>query len=239
MIRKMQVVQARRVNAQNHRPSKIHVQSTIPNELLFIQPKNTLYPKNALVISLPQSTYRLQRFQQFNVFNGVTEVIEAVDGSKLPKVPEGVPLRQGSLGCLLSHKKALEYARDKNFPCVLIFEDDAEMIPTFSQDLKVAMSELPENWDMLWLAGMDAAGSPSYQYSDHLKRVNGSWGTYAYVINSTVYDYFIDLFAQEQRSSDDYYRMNHARFASFRTNKFYVAHFGAASVRIEIDRKGV
>lgn len=237
MIIKPQVVKSR-VNSQNHRPAPQIMQTIIPNEVLYIQKRNTLLPKNALVINLPKSTERLAYFNEHNSFNGVTEVIEAVDGLTLPKVPEGVPLRQGSLGCLLSHKKALEYAKEKGYPCVIVFEDDADLRPTFNEDLKAAMLELPESWDLLWLAGMDAIGSPSYPYSEHLKRLNGSWGTFGYVIHSNVYDYFIDVFSEQKRSSDDYFRINHPRFASFRTAQSIIGHKGSKSDRTEIDRLG-
>ncbi len=237
MIRRPNRVQTqRKVSPHNHSYRNVESNIVTKNEVLYQLPLNNNFVKNALVVNLPQSADRLAHFLQHNYFKGTMEIIEAVDGLNLPKVPEGVPLRQGSLGCLLSHKKALEYALSKEYPSVLIFEDDAEMIPEFSSELNLAMSELPQNWDMLWLAGNDA--SPSYPYSKNLKRMNGSWGTYAYVINRNVYEFFIELFSEEKKSSDDYFRLQHPRFNSFRTVKPLALHKGGVSDRMEIDRIG-
>lgn len=226
----------RKVNPHNHRLISYESTAKIPNAVLLQEPLNTQIPQNALVINLPKSIDRLENFMRNNSFNGVTYVISAIDGLTLPKVPEGVPLRQGSLGCLLSHKKALEYALENNYSSVIIFEDDAQLIPTFNDELKRAMLELPQNWDLLWLAGND--DTPSYPYSKNLKRLNGSWGTYAYVINRNVYEYFIELFSEQKKSSDDYYRINHPRFNSFRTVIPLAKHAGFVSDRIETDRIG-
>lgn len=205
-------------------------------EELKLLPLNTEMLQHALVISLPRSKDRLDKFLAQNTFGGTMEVIEAVDGSLLPKVPEGVPLRQGDLGCLLSHKKALEYARDEGWDMVLILEDDASFVADFNNKLNQAMRELPETWDMLWIGGNDAHGQESFPYSANLKVNNGMWGTYGIIIREWVYDYFIELFAEEKRSSDDYYRINHARFRLFRTRDNLVKHAGGRSDRIVINK---
>ena len=195
------------------------------------QPKNTLYPEHSLVISLARSN-RIEAFNLSNNFNGTTEVIDAVDGLLLgePKVPS---MKRGDVGCLLSHKKALEHARDKSYPLVMIFEDDITFPPDFNERLKEAMRELPENWHLLWLGGKD--NEPSLPYSNTLKILNGSWGTFAYTIKQELYQYFIDTFAEEMQSSDEYFRRNHAKFNSFRTVHELVTHIGGVSDRLVIN----
>lgn len=217
-----------RVDCHNHRPT---------SPLINLRPiniastgKNSLFVQNALVIGLVKSyETRLKKFLSSNKFNGNLEVIEAVDGSLLPKVEEGIPLNQGDLGCLLSHIKALQYAKSKNWNCVMIFEDDAVFVPDFNEKLTICMNELPANWDMLWLGGSDYR--MPYPYSKNLNRLVASWGTFGYVIRDTVYDYFINIMSEQKLSSDDYFRRNHSKFLSFKTVERLVNHSGGVSDR--------
>lgn len=227
-------MQRGRVDSHNHRPRAVENDNPIKNEELYEEPTNTILPKHCLIISLPQSwETRLEPLLKENPFKGETVVIEAIDGSKLPKVEEGIPLKQGDLGCLMSHIKALEYARDNKFECVMILEDDVKFEKNFNEKLAEAMKELPERWDMLWIGGSDA--KPSYPYTPHLKRLNGSWGTYGYILRDNLYEYFIELFSEGKRSSDDYFRINHPRFLSFRTVLNLVIHTGKVSDRLVVN----
>lgn len=195
-------------------------------------PRNTEFPIHALVINLPRSTERLAKFQASNNFNGTTEVIEAVDGSLLtPKVPS---MKFGDAGCLLSHKKALEFARDNGWSMALILEDDVIFPVDFNERLRQCMSELPENWDLFWGGGKD--NTPSIPYSPNLKRLTGSWGTFCYVIRNTVYQKFIDIFAEEFQSSDEYFRREHESLQSYRSTTDLVQHIWGASDRIVINQ---
>lgn len=207
---------------------------TVDSQTLITTGYNPVMVENCLIISLAKSyEERLKPLLIINPFRGKTTVIEAVDGNELPKVAEGIPLRQGDLGCLLSHIKALEYAQKQGWKCVLIFEDDITFVDGFNDKLKTAMKSLPSRWDMLWIGGTDA--KPSYPYNDYLKRLNQSWGTYGYVIRDCCYQYFIDLFNEQKRSSDDYYRANHAKFSSFRTKENLVIHKNGTSDRLKIN----
>lgn len=196
------------------------------------QPFNHSYPEHALVISLQRSN-RIAGFMATNTFDGTTEVINAVDGLLLP--PPKVPsMKQGDVGCLLSHQKALQYAKAQGWDSVLIFEDDAKPVADFNRKLKEAMSQLPANWDMLWLGGKD--NTLPLSYSPKLKLLTGSWGTYGYVIRSTVYDFFINQFEEQFQSSDEYYRRKHSEFNCFRTEQDLVHHIIGTSDRITINK---
>lgn len=195
---------------------------------------NNMPVKNALVIGLMKSyETRLKPFMDNNQFKGNLEIIEAIDGATLPEIPEGVPLSKGDMGCLLSHLKALEYAKEKGWDCVMIFEDDAVQVENFEKKLQTCMREMPGNWDMLWLGGGDWRFPQPF--SANLKRLVASWGTYGYVIRDTVYDYFIELFKEQKRSSDDYFRLNHSKYFSFRTTEPLVKHAVGQSDRMVIN----
>lgn len=92
------------------------------------------------------------------------------------------------------------------------------------------MSELPDTWDMLWLAG--AQRFASIDYSPHLKLMGGAWGAYAYILRNTVYDFFLSEFAKGDNSSDTYYSEHHKRFNSFRIVPDLLKHSYGSSDRI-------
>ena len=195
-------------------------------------PRNTEFPEHALVINLPRSTERLAKFKASNNFTGTTEVLEAVDGTlHTPKVPS---MKFGDVGCLLSHKKALEHARDSGWSMALIFEDDVIFPPDFNERLRQCMSELPADWELFWGGGKD--NTPSIPYSPNLKRLTGSWGTFMYVIRNTVYQKFIEIFSEEFQSSDEYYRREHQSLQSYRASTDLVQHIWGASDRIVINQ---
>lgn len=189
-------------------------------------PLNTLLPEHALVINLKRSEERLQNFNQENVFNGTTEVIEAIEGMNIEPHP---PMWSGDIACLRSHRKAIEYAKEKGWEMVMIFEDDIRFVADFNEKLKVAMRELPENFHMLWLAGADR--NISVPYSKNLKVNTGMWGAYSIILRNTVYDYFIKLFENETKSSDDWFSLNHTKFNSFKTAQALCIHIGKVSDR--------
>jgi|GEM_PF-3661508 len=189
-------------------------------------PRNILVPEHALVISLARSG-RIEAFNRTNNFNGITEVIDAVDGEMIQDPLKVPSMNYGALGCLRSHRIALEYAKAKGWEMVLIFEDDAQPVEGFNEKLEEVMKELPEDWDMLWLGGKD--NTPPAPYTERLKQLTGSWGTYGIIIRNTVYNFFIEQFKEEHQSSDEYYRRNHLKFKSFRTSVDLVLHTGEVS----------
>lgn len=205
------------------------------NHLKVISATNSDSPcKDAVVISLQRNWGgRLKIFKSRFNFNINLSVIEGVDGLAIKK-PKYTKLQSGTYGCLLSHINAIKFAKSNNLDCILILEDDVRFVMNFEAHLKKAFSELPENWDMLWLGGADSI--PPSKYSDSLNILNGSWGGYAYILRSTVYDFFIDCLSQGTRPCDDYYQSYQRYFNSFRTKRPLVLHNHSASVRQSADK---
>ena len=58
---------------------------------------------------------------------------------------------QGEIGCYLSHLQILkDFVLSKQKYC-LIFEDDIHLEKNFKIDLREALQECPEDWDLLYL----------------------------------------------------------------------------------------
>lgn len=65
--------------------------------------------------------------------------------------PSGREMTKGEIGCALSHIEVYKDIIDRNFQNALILEDDLKINTTNSEELSQSFSELPENWDLLYL----------------------------------------------------------------------------------------
>lgn len=71
---------------------------------------------------------------------GYVERVEAVDGKG-----------DGAKGCRESHLKVLQLAKSRGQQKILVFEDDAYLIPGWQEAMGYV--EAPESWDLLYLGG--------------------------------------------------------------------------------------
>lgn len=104
---------------------------------------------------------------------------------------------------------------------MLILEDDAQFREGFDSLLEIALSELPGDWDALWLGGTSDLTEP---YSDSLKRLKGGTGGYCCLIKETMYDAIIQLQQKEMYYADIAYKKLHPQFNCFRTIEHLILH---------------
>ena len=93
----------------------------------------------------------------------------------------------GAVGASLSHFKAWKQLLDSQAPAIIVFEDDAPIIPDFKPRLEKVLQELPPNWDLVqfqltyWDHGITGCkpmpGQEPWQLCDALM------GAYAYMIS--------------------------------------------------------
>lgn len=115
----------------------------------------------------------LKNFERYDLKN--FERIEAikVNGDIHPK-------RKGQIGCALSFAKCFEQIKKNNYKKVLIFEDDFTFKYNKNQTfekLNLALQELPENWDSLFLGGTlinDYGIFPIQKHSDNLLKLQSA-----------------------------------------------------------------
>ncbi|HUX57067.1 MAG TPA: hypothetical protein VMV77_08840 [Bacteroidales bacterium] len=92
----------------------------------------------------------------------------------------------GWFGCTASHLQAIR--EQTEFPFV-IFEDDCVLLQPWSM-VEMAMSQLPADWDMLWLGATNVRSVE--RYSNNLFRMKGAYCAHACIFNSQrVYDYIL------------------------------------------------
>lgn len=107
------------------------------------------------------------------------EFFPAVDGSLIENKTR---LRNGELGCSLSHLKIWRIAREHGYRFILVFEDDVVFGGDFEQSLKRILEELGTEFDWLYLYNTWDY-RPVEQYSKLLHKVVASLGTQAYIMN--------------------------------------------------------
>lgn len=117
----------------------------------------------------------------------------------------------GSMGCKLSHYKAIKLAKEHKYKSVLIFEDDIvfnkfgeETFKKHESILEELRPQLSENdWDILYFAGNNLV-EPE-QLTKNLFRPVKTLSTYAYAIKDTLYDTMLDNMFSDGCEIDNYY----------------------------------
>lgn len=96
----------------------------------------------------------------------------------------------GFVGCRLSHLGLLADIKEDVF---MVIEDDIKVYcDNPVQSLQNSMSELPKDWDMLYLGA--TLNTPLERYSNHLYRIKNGWTTHAIIYNNQngVIDYILN-----------------------------------------------
>ena len=107
--------------------------------------------------------------------------MSGVEDLNSPNKTFGLSLTKGAIGCAMSHKTIWEEVAKTKADLVLILEDDAVILPNFARKISAIISELPEEWDILYL------GSGQYtiekRISPHLAQPSRIYGLFGYVLN--------------------------------------------------------
>jgi GR25 family glycosyltransferase involved in LPS biosynthesis len=137
--------------------------------------------QNIVFINLDERTDRKdQTLQEWSKFN------------RTPKRIQAVKFTPGSLGCSLSHIKALEYAKEKRWDNVLICEDDILFNDASNAKKQIdCFLRRHDDWDVLLLT----AHIKSAEYIDSCSaRVYDCWCTTAYLVRQEYYDILLHNF---------------------------------------------
>jgi len=163
---------------------------------------NTLFP-HKICINLDRRPDRWKKMEVGFARHGITSVVRqaAVDGLKV-SIPSTWSYTPGAYGCLQSHLEVLREARKKEWPNILIFEDDCVFDQEFNQKFADYIKQVPSDWDMLLLGG--GHHEKPDKVSDNLVKSRGTYFTHAYALDQGIYDALIELWEQGQRFVDQY-----------------------------------
>jgi glycosyl transferase family 25 len=108
--------------------------------------------------------------------------------------------------CLNSHVGAIEFAKSRGWPYVLILEDDCEF-EFYTNKVMTQVSEQIKNieWDMLYLGGNQKKHGKRVCITKNLLSVTGITLAHAYIVNATIYDKILLEAPKGGMTIDDFY----------------------------------
>ncbi|HEY9809673.1 MAG TPA: glycosyltransferase family 25 protein [Halomicronema sp.] len=110
----------------------------------------------------------------------------------------------GAWGCLLSHKKVIEKAKQEGLKKILILEDDIMIHQDFSALFSTTVQQFPLTWKLIYFGCVQVNWSAVKQFStnlyhpsinmetSHLPRVHGS---FAYALHASIFDIVLEKIA--------------------------------------------
>ena len=135
---------------------------------------------------------------QYERFSAIDGKEFEFDSSKFV-LGKGMIENKFALGCLMSHLEVVKIAKEKNYKRILIFEDDA----LISENINILIQKVRnKNWKLLYLGGS--------QYNWNVEFTEGEFyyikktlGTFAYAVDSSIYDDIIELLEKKYKSVDN------------------------------------
>lgn len=110
-------------------------------------------------------------------------------GVEIERFP-AIKHKRGHTGCILSHIEIWNMAKDLGV--WMTIEDDILFLDNARENLEGAISQLPENWDMLYLGA--TLNQPLDRVTDNLLRLKKGWTTHGIIYNNQngVVDFILD-----------------------------------------------
>jgi GR25 family glycosyltransferase involved in LPS biosynthesis len=109
--------------------------------------------------------------------------------------------RRGSYGCMQSHLKVIELAKERGYTSIMILEDDIGFSNVnLTQVLKNVIIEV----DMLYLSGRDLNGKTE-KITEHLKLTHGTMTTGGYIVNEKAMNYILKHSKDYKKEIDLFY----------------------------------
>lgn len=108
----------------------------------------------------------------------VQEEVKKV-GLKILRYP-AIKHSRGHTGCILSHMALWQEAKELGI--WMTIEDDVLFLPEARENLEQAYSQLPDDWDMLYLGA--TLNEPIYKVSPNLLRLKHGWTTHGIIYNN-------------------------------------------------------
>ena len=147
--------------------------------------QNTLL-ENVLYINLDYRTDRREHTEKEFEKLGISQNLVRMNASKT---------KHGAIGCSLSHIRCLEYAKQQNWPHVLICEDDITfMNPALFLSKLSEFSHSHLEYDMLVIAGNTAP--PFGESTSFCIRTYNIQSTTGYIVQQGYYDTLIANFRE-------------------------------------------
>jgi len=175
---------------------------------------------NIVVISLERAPNRRENIKsQLAALNIDAIIIDAIDGQKLSEEEKnknihltggyrfGEKFQPGEIGCTMSHINALKVAQEKNWPYVIVLEDDIIIAQDFEKRIKFLFRIIPSNWEHIYLSGIPRLGfnsPPNLQLANVVPTIFTEC-TFSMLIRNIAYDKIINRLSKFETTTDDIY----------------------------------
>jgi GR25 family glycosyltransferase involved in LPS biosynthesis len=145
---------------------------------------NTFVDKIFIINLDDKSSRYLFLKKQLDELGIVYERFQAIGGNSID-LGKFKSLKNGELGCLLSHISVLKIAEKNKLKSILILEDDAEFCENFHTKFEKYIKQVPEDWDMIYL-GANHIEIPKLIRRNVL-RIIKSYTSHAIIIRNSVF----------------------------------------------------
>jgi len=105
-----------------------------------------------------------------------------------------IKLKNGALGCSMSHLRCIQHAKEQNWPHILVCEDDIQFLDPelFRRQMNKFLKNHIDDWDVLLLAGNNMP--PFQEIDETCVKVSQCQTTTGYIVKQHYYDKLIDNF---------------------------------------------
>lgn len=111
----------------------------------------------------------------------------------------GIVENKNALGCLLSHLEIIKDAKKNGYNKILVFEDDVILDKEISFKIKKSLNL---EWKILYL-GASQFNWKGIEFQNDFYYSKETLGTFAYAMDSSIFDEVIDLLENEKKSVDN------------------------------------
>ena len=150
-------------------------------------------------------------FQQLGID---VERIPAVQGSAT-NLNWPFPLKDGAIGCALSQLFTFKYARQLQLDNFLLFEDDIEFADNFNAKFADCVTQLPDDWDIVYFSGNHHLGPNLTQITDQIYKCEYTLAAHSVGFRHTMFDYFINTIIDLTKPCDVHYAESHRSFNAY------------------------
>jgi GR25 family glycosyltransferase involved in LPS biosynthesis len=166
-------------------------------------------------INLDKRTDRWQLVEpEFKKHGLDVERVPGYDGSKL-NLEFPPEIREGAVGCSLSHLFTIKLAKQNKLNNFLLLEDDVVFEDGVNEKFFSVLDQVPDDWDMLYLGGQHFHGMNMTQVNENVYKCVYTLAAQSVGIRNTVYDYFIDKLMDITKINDLHYAESHKEINAY------------------------
>jgi GR25 family glycosyltransferase involved in LPS biosynthesis len=167
------------------------------------------YFKKLYCINLDSRPDRWERAKELFDQHGLdVERVSGINGSQLG-LDFGPEIKEGAIGCSLSHLFTIKYAQQNNLDNFLLLEDDVEFDDEINQKFFSYIDQVPDDWEMLYLGGQHFHGMNLKQVNENIFKCEYTLAAQSVGIRNTLYQRLIDKVMNISKINDIHYAEMH------------------------------